>query len=81
MNNGDILQNDTELSNCINKFLYSLDFDSRNVFVRRYWYYDSIKDIMKRYQMSKSKIESMLFRTRKKLKEFLVKEGYEYEIK
>lgn len=75
------LYNDIQLSNCINNFLLSLNLDNRNVFVRRYWYYDSIKEIMKRYNFSKSKIETMLFRTRNKLRDYLKEEGFENEIK
>lgn len=73
------LYDDIQISQCINDFLYSIDLDSRNVFIRRYWYFDSIHDIMKHYNMSKSKVESMLFRTRNKLREYLMKEGFDNE--
>lgn len=59
----------------INAFLYSLDAENRKVFVRRYWYADSIKDISYSLHMSTSKVKSMLFRTRKALKDYLEKEG------
>ncbi|MGE5396909.1 MAG: hypothetical protein ACM3MK_05155 [Chitinophagales bacterium] len=45
------------------------------VFVRRYWYADSIQTIAGRFQMSESKVKSMLLRTRNKLKIYLKKEG------
>ncbi len=61
----------------INKFLGTLESEKRNVFIRRYWYMDSISAISKRYSISQSKIKSMLLRTRNQLKEFLTKEGYE----
>lgn len=59
----------------INSFLLSLDKEYRIVFVRRYWYADSVRSIAARFQMSESKVKSMLFRTRKKLKTYLENEG------
>lgn len=59
----------------ISDFLRTIDTESRCVFLRRYWYSDSIKDISTRYGMSSSKIKSMLFRTRNKLRDYLKKEG------
>lgn len=47
----------------------------RRVFVRRYWYFDSIESISERSGYSVSKIKSMLFRTRKKLIAQLEKEN------
>lgn len=59
----------------INSFLQSLDRESRIVFVRRYWYADPIRGIAVRFGMSESKVKSMLFRTRKKLRTHLENEG------
>ena len=59
----------------INSYLLSLDSENRIVFVRRYWYADSIQAIATRFQMSESKVKSMLFRTRNKLKTYLENEG------
>lgn len=59
----------------ISSFLHSIDTQSRIVFVRRYWYADSIATIGSRYQMSDSKVKSMLFRNRNKLRIYLEKEG------
>jgi RNA polymerase sigma-70 factor (ECF subfamily) len=59
----------------INAFLDSLAAADRVVFIRRYWYADSIAAIAVRYQMSESKAKSMLFRTRNKLRAYLEKEG------
>lgn len=66
-----------ELVAAINRFLSNLDKENRILFVRRYWKMESIKDICKEMQISKSKAETNLFRIRKKLKEFLEQEGYE----
>ena len=62
-----------EIIEIINSCLMSLDIDSRNVFVRRYWYAEPVKGIAVRYQMSESKVKSMLLRTRGKLKQYLEK--------
>ena len=59
----------------IDSFLRSVDSDNRIVFVRRYWYADSVISISERFNISESKVKSMLFRTRNKLKIYLEKEG------
>ncbi len=65
-----------ELSRCLESFLKNLDYESRNIFLRRYWFFDSIEDISKRFNVSQSKIKSQLFRLRKKLRKHLAAEGY-----
>lgn len=60
---------------CINAFLASLKKAERVVFVRRYWFSDDVKEIAARTGFSESKVKSMLFRLRKRLKENLVREG------
>lgn len=65
------------LAKHISDFLRAQDYISRNVFIRRYWFYDSICDIAVRFSMSESKVKSMLFRARNKLKTHLVKEGFD----
>ena len=59
----------------INRFLYQIDEESRNIFVRRYFYVDSIKEIANRFDVSESKVKSQLFRIRNRLKDHLEKEG------
>ena len=65
-----------ELSREISRFLSSIDEEKRNVFIRRYWHYDSIKSICDRYGFGKSRVLMMLKRTRDDLAEYLKKEGY-----
>jgi len=67
---------DMALKEAINSFLVLLDAEKRNIFLRRYWYMDSITDISKRYDLSESKVKTTLFRSRNKLREHLIKEGY-----
>lgn len=65
-----------ELQNTINKFVRELSEREGNVFIRRYFYADSIKDISNLYHISENNVRVMLSRTRSKLKTRLEKEGY-----
>lgn len=56
------------------RFLDTLPRDTRVIFVRRYWYMNSCREIADAYQMSESKVRVSLTRTRRKLKTFLEKE-------
>lgn len=64
------------LKEAINGFLASLNMEKRNIFLRRYWYLDSIADISKRFDLSESKVKTTLFRSRNQLRKHLEKEGY-----
>ena len=66
-----------ELSRQINRFLATLDEESQMMFVRRYWYSDSISDIAERFQTSSNNVSVRLSRIREKLKSHLKKEGFE----
>lgn len=68
-----------DLTQAINKFLYSEDELNRNIFIRRYWYTDSISEIANFYNLNEKTVTTKLFRIRKKLKQYLIKEGYIYE--
>ena len=59
----------------INQFLRAQPLQKRNIFIRRYWYLHSIRDIAAFYGMSESKTASLLFRMRNELKACLEKEG------
>ena len=65
------------IGKAISNFLRSENEVTRNVFMRKYYFFDSIGDISKRFGFSESKVKSMLFYTRKKLKDYLIKEGIE----
>ena len=64
------------LAGLIDKFLEGYPKEQQNVFVRRYWYFDPISEICDRYKLSQSKVKSILFRMREKLKSYLEKEGF-----
>lgn len=66
---------DMALTQLLNSFLASLPTDTRKIFMRRYWYLDSIKEIAAAFSISESKVKTTLFRTRNKLKLLLEKEG------
>lgn len=59
----------------ISSFLRAQEPEKRFVFIRRYWYFDSIRDICARTGFGQSKVKSMLSRTRKNLRAYLESEG------
>ena len=67
----------TELARLLSAFLRTEHPDARRVFLRRYYFLDSISTIAKRYLYSESKVKSMLFQTRRRLRHFLQDEGIE----
>lgn len=67
---------DMALSEILNGFLGELDAEKRNIFIRRYWYLDSISDISERFAISESKVKTTLCRCRSRLREHLEKGGY-----
>ena len=68
---------DEELGKQISAFLRNEKELNRNVFLRKYWFFDSISEIAKRYSLGESTVKSMLFRTRYRLREVLKKEGFD----
>ena len=75
----DVNISDNEVGRLISNFLRDQKEEARIIFVRRYWYVDSINDIAKMFNISESKVKSSLFRTRNKLRVYLEKEGIKYE--
>ena len=68
-----------ELSRLISDYLMTLDETERAVFVRRYWSYEPLDMICRRYGFGKSKVKMILKRARDGLAAYLKKEGhYEY---
>ena len=64
-----------ELGALLSDFLRSLPQESRLFFLRRYWFMDSVKEIAARYAVGESRVKTSLFRTRRKLRDYLEKEG------
>lgn len=63
-----------EIGRLVSQFLRTMKYEQRAVFVRRYWYGDSLAEIAKMLHISEGKTKSILFRTRKQLKSYLEQE-------
>ena len=64
-----------ELGKLLDAFLRTLSEENQLVFLRRYWYADSITEIAARYGISESAVTMRLSRSREKLRDYLAKEG------
>ena len=64
------------LANAINRFLRTLPEAECNVFLRRYYYFDTVFEICRRYDFTEGKVKMMLSRTRARLADELQKEGF-----
>jgi len=65
------------LREAINGFLGSLPAQKRIIFMRRYWYMSSVKEIAEDYGLTESNVKVTLLRTRNRFKAYLEKEGIE----
>ena len=64
-----------ELAEAIDRFLRTLPERECSMFLRRYWYVDSMQSIAARYAIKENTAKSILFRTREKLRRYLAGEG------
>lgn len=64
------------LTDILNDFLSKCDYNTRVIFMRRFWFGDSISEIAKRLHAGESMVKSRISRTLKRLREHLKKEGY-----
>jgi len=64
-----------ELRDLLNRFLESQTERARKLFVRRYWFGDSVKEISERYDLGESLVKMTLLRSRNALRELLEQEG------
>ena len=65
-----------QLENDINIFLDTLSKEKKAIFLRRYWYSESVSDIAKRYGMSENSVSVKLNRIRNKFKNYLLERGH-----
>ena len=65
-----------EFSRILNAFLWSLSERDCCVFIRRYYYLESVENISKRYAINQVTVFKILSRARGKLRNALAKEGY-----
>ncbi len=71
----DSLEEEVILAQLINDFLADLTLENRVIFLRRYWFFDSIRDIAQQLQCSESRVTSSLHRSRNRLRTYLEGEG------
>lgn len=64
-----------ELGRQINDFLETLSREDRVMFLRRYWFADSVADIAKALGIKPERVSVRLHRTREKLKKYLTERG------
>lgn len=66
-----------ELVKAIDTFLGVLSPEKRGIFVRRYWYFDSVSEIASRFGMTENNVSVTLNRIRLKLHSYLLERGFE----
>ncbi len=66
---------DEEIGRLISEFLFAEKEEVRNIFVRKYWYFDTVEELSEKFGISESKVKSVLFRTRNKLRVYLTEKG------
>ena len=64
------------LRQAITAFLQQQTKENRIIFIRRYFFVDSIQEVAAHCGISRSKVKSSLLRTRQKLKHYLIQEGF-----
>lgn len=68
-----------ELGLAINRFLKTVNADNRALFLRRYWFGDSVREIAKDLGLRENVATVRLGRLRMQLREHLIKEGFTHE--
>lgn len=66
---------ENQLALILNDFLRGLDEEKRFIFIRRYWYMDSIGSIAERCSRTEENVKTILVRIRKQLKKYLEERG------
>lgn len=67
---------EAELKAAISHFLRTQPPREQGIFLRRYFYLESVQEISRRYGVKEANVFQILARTRRKLKAYLAKEGY-----
>lgn len=76
VSSGSDLSDTVALIDVLDRFLAALPAQQRKIFLRRYWYVSSVREIADEYGMSESKVKMSLLRSRKQLRAVLEKEGH-----
>lgn len=66
-----------EILDAINEFLRTLPAKKRMIFMARYWEYNKLSEIAESFKMPESSVASIIGRTCKKLKDYLIKRGFD----
>lgn len=74
---GQQLPDELTLAETVNRFLGGLPPQTRRIFLRRYWYFSPIQEIAADFALGESRVKMTLLRTRRKLRDYLEKEGIE----
>lgn len=64
-----------ELGRAVDRFLRTQSETARNIFLRRYYFFDSRLEIAARYEITAAQVSVVLSRTRKRLRSYLKEEG------
>ena len=73
--NLDSVADEIALAEILNGFLASIPLESRKIFMRRYFYFDSVKKIALDFGISESKVKVTMHRLRARLRDLLEREG------
>lgn len=65
-----------ELGRMIDSFLSTVSRENRNLFLRRYWFGDSVREIAHSFGLRENTVNTRLSRLRGQLRDYLIKEGY-----
>lgn len=65
------------LGETISAYLDTVSTDARRVFLRRYWHCESVAEVALACGFTQGKVRSLLHRTRRGLREYLIREGYD----
>lgn len=65
-----------ELLSAVNDFLGTLPASSRDLFVLRYWYFESVPSLAEKFGISEKTVYVKLHRLREKLKKYLKEKGF-----
>ena len=73
---GGSVADDLALADLLDRFLAGLSPEDRKIFLRRYWYMLSVREIARGMGLGESKVKMSLLRSRRTLKAQLEREGY-----
>jgi len=66
-----------DLGRAVNRYLHTVSPEKQAVFLKRYFYGESLSTIAEEMGFGVSRVKMMLHRLRKELREYLEKEGYD----